>query len=99
MFKKLGYKDRKRRKSFNQKELYNRLNRSLKKNLELYDIDSKDVSPLIFKKYSKISKVSIRNRCILTYRGRGIVSKFKISRIIFRQKAGAGEIPGIHKSN
>lgn len=96
MFKKLGYKDRKIRESFNKQELYVLLNKTLKKNSSLYDVC---LETPIKKKARNKSKVSIRNRCILTYRGRGIVSKFKISRVVFRQKAGAGEIPGVYKSN
>ena len=33
------------------------------------------------------SKVRIRNRCVLTGRGRGIYRKFQLSRITFRELA------------
>ncbi len=45
------------------------------------------------------SKVRIRNRCVLTGRSRGIYRKFKLSRIVFRELASKGHIPGITKSS
>ena len=44
------------------------------------------------------SKVWIRNRCILTGRGRGVYRKFNLSRIAFRELSAIGQIPGITKS-
>ena len=45
------------------------------------------------------SAVRIRNRCQITGRARGLVGKFKVSRIVFRQMAHAGLIPGITKAS
>ena len=45
------------------------------------------------------SKVRIRNRCVLTGRSRGVYRKFKLSRIVFRELASKGHIPGITKSS
>lgn len=45
------------------------------------------------------SKVRIKNRCVLTGRSHGIVSSFKISRIMFRQLALDGMLPGVSKSS
>ena len=54
-------------------------------------------------KLSKIprnaSKVRIRNRCVLTGRPRGVYRKFTLSRIVFRELASIGHIPGITKSS
>ena len=54
-------------------------------------------------KLSKIprnaSKVRIRNRCMLTGRGRGVYRKFRLSRIAFRELSAVGQIPGIIKSS
>ena len=54
-------------------------------------------------KLSKIprnaSKVRIRNRCIMTGRGRGVLRKFNLSRIAFRELSSIGQIPGITKSS
>ena len=40
----------------------------------------------------------VRNRCVLTDRGRGIVGKYRISRIMFRYYADKGLISGMQKS-
>jgi small subunit ribosomal protein S14 len=41
----------------------------------------------------------IRNRCELSGRGRGVYSKFKLSRINLRILASYGLIPGVSKSS
>ncbi|KAI8825839.1 uncharacterized protein EV422DRAFT_143269 [Fimicolochytrium jonesii] len=41
---------------------------------------------------------AVHNRCIESGRTRGHVTDFKVSRIVFREKALAGEIPGVRKS-
>ena len=41
----------------------------------------------------------LRNRCKLTGRSRGYIGVFGISRIVFRDMARAGKIPGIRKSS
>ena len=40
-----------------------------------------------------------RNRCQLDGRPRGFMREFGISRVKFRQLAGAGLIPGVKKSS
>ena len=45
------------------------------------------------------SPVRIKNRCPMTGRARGYLRKFGLSRIIFREMALAGKIPGIRKSS
>ncbi|MEK4064091.1 MULTISPECIES: 30S ribosomal protein S14 [Paenibacillus] len=40
-----------------------------------------------------------KNRCTVSGRPRGYLSKFKISRIVFRDLALKGQIPGITKSS
>ena len=45
------------------------------------------------------SPVRLRNRCKLTGRPRGYIRQFGISRIMFRDMALAGKIPGITKSS
>lgn len=44
-------------------------------------------------------KVRLRNRCQMTGRARGFMSKFKISRLTFREMASFGLIPGVHKAS
>lgn len=45
------------------------------------------------------SPVRINNRCFLTGRGRGYMRDFGISRIVFRELANDGKIPGVRKSS
>ena len=45
------------------------------------------------------SPVRLRNRCQMTGRPRGYYRKFGISRLVFREMALQGEIPGIKKSS
>ena len=45
------------------------------------------------------SPVRLRNRCMVTGRPRGYYRKFGISRLLFREMALRGEIPGIKKSS
>ncbi|KAI9089475.1 hypothetical protein DFS34DRAFT_639350 [Phlyctochytrium arcticum] len=41
---------------------------------------------------------AVHSRCVESGKTRGHVTRFKISRIVFREKALAGEIPGVKKS-
>ena len=45
------------------------------------------------------SPVRLRNRCLTTGRPRGYYRKFGMSRLLFREMALKGEIPGIKKSS
>ncbi len=45
------------------------------------------------------SPVRLHNRCMLTGRARGYYRKFGVSRLVFREKALRGEIPGVKKSS
>ena len=45
------------------------------------------------------SPTRIRQRCSLTGRSRGFVSKFGVSRIKFRELASDGKIPGVKKAS
>jgi len=45
------------------------------------------------------SAVRMRNRCQLTGRSRGYYRKFGISRLVLREMASKGEIPGVKKSS
>lgn len=40
----------------------------------------------------------VRNRCVLSYRGRRVEKNFKISRINFRKYVRIGKLPGIKKA-
>ncbi len=45
------------------------------------------------------SPCRLHNRCSITGRSRGYMRKFGISRIIFREWAAQGKIPGIKKAS
>lgn len=45
------------------------------------------------------SPVRLRNRCMITGRPRGYYRKFGVSRLVLREMALKGEIPGIKKAS
>ena len=45
------------------------------------------------------SRVRLRNRCQITGRSRGYIRTFGLSRIVFRNMAREGKIPGIRKAS
>mgnify|MGYP001156967723 FL=1 len=45
------------------------------------------------------SHIRIRNRCFKTGRPRGVIKRFNLSRISFREMALRGEIPGVTKAS
>jgi small subunit ribosomal protein S14 len=45
------------------------------------------------------SPVRLNNRCPLTGRSRGFLRDFGVSRIVFREMALAGKIPGVRKAS
>jgi len=45
------------------------------------------------------SPTRVRNLCALTGRSRGVYKKFKISRIMLRELALQGKIPGMRKAS
>jgi small subunit ribosomal protein S14 len=45
------------------------------------------------------SPVRQKNRCLVSGRPRGYYRKFGVSRLVFREMALKGEIPGIQKSS
>ena len=45
------------------------------------------------------SKVRMHNRCQLTGRPRGYMRQFGISRVLFREMANKGLIPGVSKAS
>lgn len=45
------------------------------------------------------SATRIRNRCMITGRARGVYRKFGISRIMLREMASSGLIPGVRKAS
>ena len=45
------------------------------------------------------SKVRVRNRCVVTGRGRGVERHFRLSRLMIRQLASNGLLAGMSKSS
>jgi small subunit ribosomal protein S14 len=45
------------------------------------------------------SPVRIKNRCAMSGRGRGYMRDFGVSRIVFRELARDGKIPGVKKAS
>ncbi len=58
-------------------------------------------SKAAFAKMNKKPKFSTRrqNRCQLTGRSRGVYRKFGVSRIVLRELALKGQIPGMRKAS
>ena len=69
----------------------------------LNSIEFKTYKYSIQKNLDKLPKDSsftrIKNFCIFTGRGKGIYKNFKMSRIVFRELALAGQLPGIRKAS
>ena len=45
------------------------------------------------------SRIRLRNRCFKTGRPRGVIRRFGLSRLSFREMALNGEIPGVTKAS
>lgn len=45
------------------------------------------------------AKIRLRNRCAITGRPRGFYRKFQLSRIMLREMAGFGLLPGVKKAS
>ncbi|MBF0585854.1 30S ribosomal protein S14 [Prosthecochloris sp. N3] len=45
------------------------------------------------------SPTRVRNRCVLTGRGRGVYEKYGLCRHMFRKMALEGKIPGVKKAS
>ena len=45
------------------------------------------------------SPTRLRNRCVLTGRGRGVYEKFGLCRQMFRKLALEGKLPGVRKAS
>jgi small subunit ribosomal protein S14 len=73
--------------------------RKLRNNKSI-SIEERVETQMILSKIPRNSnKVRIKNRCILSGRGRGIYRKFKLSRICIRKLASECKLPGVTKSS
>ena len=63
-------------------------------------IEERDIAVSKLDKLPKSSsRIRLRNRCFITGRPRGIIRRFKLSRLSFREMALNGEIPGVTKAS
>ena len=61
--------------------------------------EKKDAVAKLDKLPKTSSSIRIRTRCFKTGRPRGVIRRFNLSRIAFREMALTGEIPGITKAS
>jgi len=61
--------------------------------------EKKDAVAKLDKLPKTSSSIRIRTRCFKTGRPRGVIRRFNLSRIAFREMALKGEIPGITKAS
>ena len=81
---------------------YSKERKKLKKIIRDQNVSSKEKEEAIFKLDRlprRCSVVRLRNRCFATGRPRGVMKKFKMSRLCFREMALKGEIPGVTKAS
>lgn len=97
--KSLLQKDKKRRKLFLKYENKKIIYKYIYNNLSL----SKELRKKAFNNLMKMPRNSsitrVRNRCVITSRARSIYRYFKMSRLVFRQLALEGKLPGVRKAS
>ena len=96
--KKCGRRDMKRRALYEDHEMERSNLRVLKKNDILPSAVRQKAASDMDKLPLNSSITRVRNRCVLTDRGRGIVGKYRISRMMFRYYADKGLIAGMQKA-
>lgn len=90
-------RDKKRRKLFKRYESKRVLYKAISNNLNLPLNIRLEAQEKLNKLPRNSSPIRIRNRCVLTGRPRGVLRKFKLSRIKFQELALSGNIPGVFK--
>ena len=73
--------------------------KALIKNPNISVEDKKDAVAKLDKLPRSSSPTRIRTRCFKTGRPRAVIKRFNLSRIVFREMALKGEIPGITKAS
>ena len=98
----------KKSKIVREKKLLKNIQKFAKKRAELKSIisnpntkiEDRDIAVNKLDKLPKSSSpIRQRNRCFITGRPRGIIRRFKLSRLSFREMALNGEIPGVTKAS
>lgn len=90
-------RDKKRRLIFKKFEIRRLILKSLLVDKNLKSFEKNFVRYMLLKMPKDSSLTRIRNRCIVTGRGRGIFSKFRLSRIAFKKYGLMGNIYGLRK--
>lgn len=67
--------------------------------MSLSEEERHDASIALNKMKRDTSPIRLRNRCKFTGRCRGYLRKFQMSRLVFREMASAGLIPGVTKAS
>lgn len=90
--------DKKRRKPFNKFE-YKKLLLRVLVTTDFLPVKQRVLPRVELSYYPRfVSLTRIKNRCHISGRGRGIVSKFQLSRMEFHRLASSGKIPGVKRS-
>jgi small subunit ribosomal protein S14 len=97
--KNLLTRDKKKRKLISKYE-YKKLNlKKIVNNSELSSDLRWDAGLKLSSLPKNSSKTRLKNRCVITNRGKAVHRHFKMSRIILRQLGLSGEISGLKKSS
>jgi small subunit ribosomal protein S14 len=92
-------KDKNKRINFLNEENSRKVLKTISHNLNL-SVSLRLKANLSLSELPKNSSLSrIKNRCVLTGRGRFLIGKFNLSRLMIRHLARSGLIPGLRKSS
>lgn len=97
--KKAIEKDQKRRRIYLKYEKERKILKALYYNLNLPSILRAKAGQFLSSLPKNSSIVRLRNRCILTGRGCGVISGFNMSRLMLRKLGRDGIIQGLRKSS
>ena len=92
-------KDDMRRRAFVKHEAKRRQYKLIIENQSLSPEQRAEAVLLLNKVPRHSSLVRVRNRCVLTGRSRGMLRRWRLSRIQFRELAAQGQLLGVHKSS
>lgn len=91
--------DRCRRKEFNRFEEKRILLKVKVKNRGLSDSERLEALEALRNFSRNSSAIRVRNRCSLTGRSRGVLTKYKMSRVMFRKLVMSGKLAGFKKGS
>lgn len=91
--------DKLKRRSFIKSELQRRIGSYSRKN-NYVDSFSKNLINLKLSKVASYSKSTVqRNRCVISGRGHGVLSKYQLSRFFFRDNSLKLKLPGFRRKS